>query len=273
MGIFFRVKKHLPSPIGTMVLRSLSRMPLDKKVKWGLFDRPNYAYGLYHSALLAQRLGLERISSIEFGVAGGNGLVAMEQIAEEINRSGLGVQIQVIGFDTGEGMPESKDPRDLPYVWKPGYFKMDVPALQARLKSAKLVLGNVERTISGFAEQFNSAPIGFISFDLDYYSSTKTAFRIFESSVENFLPRVLCYFDDCVGDDWELHSEFSGELLAIREFNEANMKRKIAPIYGFQYKRILKEQWNSEMFAAHLFDHPKYCQHIYPNSDWQKPVD
>jgi len=31
---------------------------------------------------------------------------------------------------------------------------------------------------------------------------------------------VFCYFDDCIGEACELHSEFTGELLAIKEFNE-----------------------------------------------------
>ena len=45
---------------------------------WFLLDtqaleRPNYAYCMLHAARLAQKLGLDRISALEFGVAGGNG--------------------------------------------------------------------------------------------------------------------------------------------------------------------------------------------------------
>ena len=41
--------------------------------------RPHYTWGLLHSAYLARSLGLPRISTIEFGVAGGNGLIALEK--------------------------------------------------------------------------------------------------------------------------------------------------------------------------------------------------
>ena len=34
-------------------------------------------------------------------------------------------------------------------------------------------------------------------------------YDLFRYSDKFFLPRVFCYFDDCIGDDWELHSEFT----------------------------------------------------------------
>jgi len=38
---------------------------------------PAYAYGMLNAAIQAKELGLTRISAIEFGVAGGNGMLAM----------------------------------------------------------------------------------------------------------------------------------------------------------------------------------------------------
>ena len=43
--------------------------------------RPNYTWALLHAGHLAKTLGIRRISAIEFGVAGGNGLLALENAA------------------------------------------------------------------------------------------------------------------------------------------------------------------------------------------------
>ena len=63
--------------------------------------------------------------------------------------------------------------------------------------ATKLVLGNVDETTEQFARPTRS-PIGFIAFDMDYYSSTVQSFRIFAAGPESRLPRVYCYFDDLV---------------------------------------------------------------------------
>ena len=43
--------------------------------------RRSYAWGVLQGANLGKALGLKRVSVLEFGVAGGNGLVALERIA------------------------------------------------------------------------------------------------------------------------------------------------------------------------------------------------
>jgi hypothetical protein len=169
-------------------------------------------------------------------------------------------------------MPEAKDYRDLPYVWEKGLFFMNVEQLKSRLTKAKLILGNVTSTVSGFIDAENPAPIGFISFDLDYYSSTVEAFKLLNAIPKFFLPRVFCYFDDCIGDDWQLDTEFAGELLAIKEFNDKNEMKKISKINGLQYKRFSSEAWHELMYVCHLFEHPFYCRYINPKENWQMPL-
>lgn len=48
--------------------------------------RPSYIWGVLQGASLAKVLGLPRVSVIEFGVAGGGGLIALERIAEAVER-------------------------------------------------------------------------------------------------------------------------------------------------------------------------------------------
>src|ERR1700730_2552995 len=107
----------------------------ESKLKLGVISRPHYGYCLYHAAKLAVKLGYRKISAVEFGVAGGNGLITLEHHAEQVSEI-LPIEIEVYGFDTGEGLPRPIDYRDLPYHWKEGFYKMDVKALEATLKRA-----------------------------------------------------------------------------------------------------------------------------------------
>ena len=66
--------------------------------------RPNYTWAMLHAAYLAKTLGMPRISAIEFGVAGGNGLLALENAAELVEQE-MGIEVDVYGFDTGAGLP------------------------------------------------------------------------------------------------------------------------------------------------------------------------
>ena len=82
-------------------------------------------------------------------------------------------------------MPELLDFRDLPHVWGKGFYRMDVAALQARLTSAKLFLGDVAETVLKFLGSDAKFPLGFVAFDLDYYSSTAQALTIFDGAAQH----------------------------------------------------------------------------------------
>jgi hypothetical protein len=49
---------------------------------------------------------------------------------------------------------------------------------------------------------------------------------LFSADPSRFLPRVFCYFDDTIGRHDEYLCGFTGELLAISEFNERSQHRK-----------------------------------------------
>jgi hypothetical protein len=222
----------------------------------GAVIRPNYAYLVYQAAKLAARLGESRVSVLEFGVAGGAGLLALEYHAERIEKL-FPVKIEIYGFDTGTGLPPPQDYRDLPYHWKPSFFSMDVPKLRARLKRSTLILGNVTDTLGTFFEKHNPGPVGAVSQDLDYYSSTVTALKLFDAEVTRFLPRVICYFDDTIGGDVEFYNDFTGERLAIREFNEVHSSVKLSPVY-YLSAAPFAPTWHHQIWSLHYFDHPHY---------------
>jgi hypothetical protein len=220
--------------------------------------RANYTWSVIHAASIAARTGRERISVLEFGVAGGNGLVALERAAEAAEAD-LDVGIDVIGFDTGEGLPPPRDNRDAPFLMDGGDFPMEVDELRSRLDRAELVLGDVRETIPGFLAA-PLAEIGFISFDLDYYSSTRDALAILAADPTHLMPRILCYFDDTHGYPW---GDFNGARLAIEEYNGAPGPRKLAQIHGLRYLLPASERevrWPEAMYVAHAFDHPAYAE-------------
>jgi hypothetical protein len=218
--------------------------------------RPHFAWGALSATWLAKVLGLSRISVIEFGVAGGNGLVELEQIATEVSAV-YGVAIDVFGFDTGVGLPKPIDYRDVPNLYRASGFRMDEAKLRGRLKGAHLILGDLADTISTFMSSA-PAPVGFVAVDVDLYSSTMAAFKLFDGDPTILLPRVYCYLDDILG---ETFSEFTGERLAVMDFNGAHPMRKISPIFGLRYflrEPHQMEAWPDQMFIAHLFDHELY---------------
>src|SRR5688572_28803457 len=48
------------------------------------WKKPSYAWGVVHGAQLASRLDVKKISILEFGVAGGNGLVTVENVGKKV---------------------------------------------------------------------------------------------------------------------------------------------------------------------------------------------
>jgi len=220
--------------------------------------RPNYAWGVLQGAYMAKAIGITRISVIECGVAGGNGLISLENISDKVQEI-FDLGIDVYGFDTGTGLPKPVDYRDLPNLWSEAAFPMDVEKLKSRLKKDRLILGNVENTVPIFLNS-NPAPIAFISFDVDYYSSTMQAFKLLEGDQSLLLPRVHCYFDDILGFT---HSDFTGERLAIHEFNASQATRKISKIYGLENylpTHYVKQIAPEKQYMAHIFDHQLYCR-------------
>lgn len=233
--------------------------------------RPYYSYCMFEAAKLTSRLGFSRLSVVEFGVAGGNGLIEMEKIAAEIEKQ-LDIQFEIFGFDLGSGLPQPIDYRDLPYEFREGQYLMDEVKLRNRLNRAQLVLGDVKDSVPTFVEKYAPAPVGFVALDLDFYSSTVDAIKLLEVNHEHLLPRIFCYLDDVVGPGWLLNNDWVGELLAIKEFNEKHERRKIAPIYGLRHKRIVEAAWNDKVFAFHDFDHPLYNTYMGPPSRRQRQL-
>lgn len=239
------------------------RLPYERRVWLSLMRRPQYGYGVHRACQLASKLGITRITAVEFGVAGGNGLVAMETNAAEIAEL-TGVAVDVVGFDTGGGLYEPADARDMPYFFAAGAYAMDVPALEGRLRHARLILGDATETFAEFLAS-EPAPIGFMSFDMDVYSATKGVLGHLAEGSDHarFLPRTPVYFDDVAGWQGQDYNPYAGELLAIDEFNAENREVKLAEDRTFRTLPV-NHTWHHGTYTLHRFAHPQYDTYVSP---------
>jgi len=241
-------------------IQAFSLFSYEDRLRICAIERPHYGHCLYEAAKLAARLEYPRISVIEFGCGGGNGLLNAEMHISELERL-FPVKFELYGFDSGQGLPPPEDYRDFSHYFKSGNFKMDAQHLRSRLNRAKLIIGNVKETCSSFFAEHKASPIGCIFHDLDFYSSTKDAFTLFEADSSHFLPRVFMYFDDIIGDNTWLVNEFAGELLAIDEFNRDHRLQKIAVNRAMQHM-YSDQLWSHQIYAYHDFQHPEYNKFV-----------
>jgi hypothetical protein len=136
--------------------------------------------------------------------------------------------------------------------------------LRRRLRHARIYEGNVADTVLRFRRD-GHAPIGAISFDLDYYSSTVAAFRIFDDP--EILPRVMCYFDDIAMPVVEAISSIAGERLAISEYNHSHPMQIIDPDWSLDEKASHAYiKWRSQIRIWHDHTHPRGNEYIGTSS-------
>jgi hypothetical protein len=222
--------------------------------------RPHYYALLYESFYEAKKLNYSEISVIEFGVAGGNGLLAIEKYCEKLSKK-FKIDYQIFGFDfggtAGGGLMETKEPKDITYFWSKGDFKMNEEKLKKKIKKSNLIIGDINKTLDNFVELYKPPKISTIFFDLDYYTSTKNSFKIFDNDDKYFMPRVFCYFDDVHAPA----NNFTGVHAAINEFN-LEKKKKIVKDYGsslsFKYGPFYEE-----VYLMHNFEHKDYLKKVY----------
>lgn len=255
LGSFFNTLcSEPPFRIFTAALIKRFSQSLRLKELWDAWERPEYLSGILYGAEQARLEGKDAISVVEFGVAGGRGLLAMQRAALAVQAE-TGVKIFVYGFDLGSGLcPPSGGFRDHPDKWQAGDFPMlDHSGLISQLlPCTRLILGNVESTVKEFVEEIQQYPLGFVAFDLDYYSSTMHALNIFSLTGRSNLIHAPLYFDDIF---FFGASNYAGERLAITEFNKEHPSIKIDPWEILAFGRPFPERrWLKGMYVANDLD-------------------
>ncbi|MFE0774889.1 hypothetical protein [Streptomyces sp. NPDC058861] len=266
----------MPDPVHTLrdwsmsgyrlqsMIRVAERVPLipnELRYSFGLVDRPMYAYGVRKAVELARSLGRGGVTVVEFGVGTGGGLRALSRHAHHY-AGRYGIDVHVLGFDSGEGLPRAADHRDVPYMWTEGQYRPRGNGSSARLAgAAELVLGDVSETVPEYlrshTEHLTRNPLGFVSFDLDYYSSTASALTVFrDAGDDHLLPRVTGYFDDVLST-----VEAIGELAAVADFNRVEENGFVGQVNALRSHLPFDPVWADQIFEYHRFAHPDYSRH------------
>jgi hypothetical protein len=227
----------------------------EAKVYFDLIIRQHNAFCLLQAARFAKTCGYKSYTAIEFGVANGAGLMNMAEIAARVTKA-TGVDIKLVGFDSGSGMPPPLDYRDHPDIYGQGDFPMqDYEQLRRKLPAnSQLIIGDISKTIGPFLSTLQpDCPIGYVVVDVDYYSSTVECLKVFSGTADLYLPAVLMYLDDILHHD---HNPSQGEYLAVSEFNSKNEMRKTYPYNFLHERRLMKHAlWINQIFLMHILDH------------------
>ena len=226
---------------------------LREKERFGLIDRPQYAYGVLRAADVARYFDLDAVTVCEFGVASGDGLVNLVEVADLVT-SETGVELRVLGFDTGAGLPPVQGFKEHPEIWSGGDFPMvsGDGLVQRTVGSGGGRLGRHRRhrrRVHRLADPF-FAPRLRVHRRRHLLGRAKRPPQPSGPS-EKLLPAVSLYFDD-VG--FFFANEWCGELAAIHEFNRDNESRKIAPDRSF-IPRTPAAPWHAHMYVCHTLDH------------------
>jgi hypothetical protein len=208
------------------------------------FERKDIAHYILLATAQAKCLGYDTVSLFEFGVGGGGGLLRICNTAKKLTEL-CGMKYKIYGFDRGIGLPSVIDYRDHPEIWWGGKYQMDYPSLKRKLPpNCELIIGDIHNTLPKFMERTDVPPIGFVSLDVDLYTSTRDCMPFFEQDSSKYLPSVLTYVDDA--DLVLTISEWTGQRLALNEFNERNEFRKIEK----------KDIVYNRMYVCQVLDHP-----------------
>ncbi|MBT8148124.1 MAG: hypothetical protein KJN90_14795 [Gammaproteobacteria bacterium] len=227
---------------------------IETKIDYDLIPRQPYAFGIKEAFVIARAENATKIYFVEFGVAAGAGLFSLAHIASRLSPR-YKIDYQIVGFDTGKGMPEAVDYRDHPEKYREGDFP-PVNLTPDRLPEKTTVYyGDIADEVKKFAADINEqgGQLGFVAIDVDYYSSTVKCLKLFELPAGSLLSRVPVYLDDVNHID---HNPFCGELLAVNEFNQRqDISRKVCQMNQLRNWRIFKNAlWLDQMYFLHVFD-------------------
>jgi len=193
-------------------------------------NRPDIFSAICLASAQAICWGKEGLSLIELGVYNGTGLQFIFNVAKCLTEN-IGMKYNIYGFDSFEGIPDLKGFEDHNELWKKGQYKCK-HTYEKMVKNFKnkatLIKGDVENTITPFLDEILDInfPNGFISLDLDLYTSSRSGLKILEDTNSNkYIPTVTMIVDD--QDYLITYNNWCGEGKAIKEFNNENKYRKI----------------------------------------------
>jgi hypothetical protein len=182
--------------------------------------------------------------------------------------------VNIVGFDNGIGLPSMQGYRDHPEIWSERDFEnTNIEKLETRISGrAELIIGDIASSLPSFINKLSvECPISFVSIDVDTFSSSVDALKVFLADQDQLLSAIPIYFDDIIGREDRLSMLFrnskSGQLGAINEFNALySNTRYIDKIHNLKSRFPMdKENWLDMLYCLHVFDH-KYRSSSFRNT-------
>ena len=121
LSILFR-PEPLRIILARKIIKTFNLISYQDRVAIGAVDRPTYAYCIFQAAQLASLLKYPRISILEFGCGGGNGLVAAERHIAEAEKL-FDVKLELYGFDMGYQLRSPKTTETFHIISKVGFIR------------------------------------------------------------------------------------------------------------------------------------------------------
>ena len=83
-------------------------------------------------------------------MAGGDGIKTLVKYKKKVEKI-FKIKINIIGFDTGTGLPDTTYKQDLPFFWKKGdYTNQNLSNLEKEFTNVKIYQGNISSTLDKF---------------------------------------------------------------------------------------------------------------------------
>ena len=192
-----------------------------------------------------------RFTILEFGTNEGYSFTKMLYATRYL---GMADRVTVHGFDTFQGMPETRDRRDHNIIsgeeeWVKGQFRGDDRKLNQycsrRYSNFRLHKGKFDETLSQeFLESLRSEKPILVWIDCDYYTSAKTV-------IERLLPYLpngcVVYFDEY---EFNFGSRFTGESRIVHEVNNGTFGQDIELVFNTQLSLNSKRIYNFVSFEG-----------------------
>jgi len=192
--------------------------------------------------------GINRLEGAyyEFGVYKGDSLIIADYFNAYYSRE-FGVNHQIYGFDSFEGLPPIKNKEDKNLHFKRGQFSFSRGACIQKLRAYGCDLKNIDLIGGFFSESLkvkrNYEKASIVMIDCDLYTSARDALKFITPYLQN--GSILCF------DDWYHYKgdPLKGEQKACYDWLNDNPQISISEFHAFG--------WSGKSFVVRINENAK----------------
>lgn len=221
----------------------------------------DYIYLAFDSLLRSyKKYNFTPLNYYEFGTGKGGSLIEFLKALRRLlkvssyEKIALATDINIVLFDSFEGLPDPKSTKDVFPFHSKGAFAHSEENIRRLVNDNSLhinpkpqimtVKGYYEDTLTNsLREKLKEFPPSFVNVDVDYYSSAKTVLNFIAPICQN---GTIFYFNNIYEYLGNLNN---GEYAAISEFNDNNKTYRL-----FQYRLFTISEYMNKVYTMHKID-------------------